>query len=53
MIRKFIPKKTDIALVSSDEIEYIIHTFNHRPRKILAYKTPYEVSCNKSVALSG
>ena len=39
MIRRFIPKGTDIADVSNKEIERIEHWMNNYPRKILGYKT--------------
>ncbi len=39
MIRRFIPKGTDIADVSSKEIERIEYWMNNYPRKILGYKT--------------
>jgi len=43
LIRRFIPKKTDITQVPDkliDEIEYLL---NSRPRKCLGFKTPFEV----------
>ena len=43
MIRKFIPKKTDISKVSIETIHKIEDYLNHRPRKILDYQSPYEV----------
>lgn len=39
MIRRFIPKGTDIADVSNEEIEEIERWMNNYPRKILGYKT--------------
>ncbi len=39
MIRRFIPKGTDIADVSNEEIKKIEHWINNYPRKILGYKT--------------
>lgn len=43
MIRRFIPKKSDIADYSNDYIKMIVDTLNNKPRKSLNYKTPYEV----------
>jgi IS30 family transposase len=43
LIRQYLPKKTDFTKVSKEEIITIQDKLNHRPRKILNYKTPYEV----------
>jgi IS30 family transposase len=43
MIRRFIPKGTDIATISDEEIEEIEKWINNYPRKILGYKTANEM----------
>jgi len=43
LIRQYIPKKTDFTQISKEEIITIQEKLNHRPRKILGYRTPYEV----------
>ena len=43
LIRQYLPKKSEFLNVSKDEINMIQNRLNHRPRKILNYKTPYEV----------
>ncbi len=43
LIRQYLPKKTEFAQVSKEEIITIQDKLNHRPRKVLNYKTPYEV----------
>lgn len=43
LIRQYIPKKTDFTKISKEEIVTIQNKLNHRPRKALNYKTPYEV----------
>ncbi len=43
LIRRFLPKGTDFREVSEQQIKYIEHLLNSRPRKRLAWKTPYEV----------
>jgi len=40
LIRRFIPKKTSIAMVLPETILRIQNWCNHLPRKILDYKTP-------------
>jgi len=61
LIRRWLPKKTDLAQVSEMEIMKIENWLNNRPRKCLKYKTPLEVfqenliliNQKKSVALAG
>jgi len=43
LIRQYLPKKSEFLHVSKDEIIMIQNRLNHRPRKSLNYKTPYEV----------
>ena len=43
LIRQYLPKKTDFTQISKEEITTIQNKLNHRPRKILNYRTPYEV----------
>lgn len=44
MIRRFIPKGTDIAKVDDKKIRAIEDWMNNYPRRILGYNTPNEVS---------
>jgi transposase, IS30 family len=53
LVRRYLPKKTDFAKVSDDQIEYIEHQLNSRPRKCLNFRTPYEVFSSTRVALHG
>lgn len=43
LIRRYLPKKTDFRNVTDAQIEHIEKELNHRPRKILGYRTPHEV----------
>jgi len=43
LIRQYLPKKTDFTQVSKEEVVTIQNKLNHRPRKVLNYRTPYEV----------
>jgi IS30 family transposase len=42
LLREFFPKKTDLALITEEELEVALHLINHRPRKCLGWKTSYE-----------
>jgi len=48
LIRQYLPKKTDLRYVSHHRLQFIMDRLNHRPRKTLGFKTPYEVFCNNS-----
>jgi len=48
LIRQYLPKKTDLRDVTNDQLRFIMDRLNHRPRKTLGFKTPYEVFCNGS-----
>jgi len=52
LIRRFLPKKTDFAIIRPAKLKTIEILLNNRPRKCLNFKTPTEVfsSC---VALAG
>jgi len=43
LIRQYLPKKSEFLNVSKEEIITIQNRLNHRPRKVLNFKTPYEV----------
>jgi IS30 family transposase len=43
LIRQYIPKKTEFVNISKEELVTIQNRLNHRPRKSLNYKTPFEV----------
>jgi IS30 family transposase len=52
LIRRYLPRGTDLNRVDQDELDAIAAELNHRPRKCLGFHTPYEVLFNVSVALS-
>lgn len=43
LIRRFFPKKTDLAEVTDEEVKRVEYLLNTRPRKRLGGKTPLEV----------
>ncbi|VAW46081.1 Mobile element protein [hydrothermal vent metagenome] len=48
LIRRFLPKKTDLSKVADKEIKLIEYLLNSRPRKLLSWRTPAEVFSEKS-----
>jgi IS30 family transposase len=51
LIRQYIPKARDLSSVTGEELVQIMNKLNHRPRKCLDFKTPFEVFFEHSVAL--
>jgi IS30 family transposase len=52
LLRQYFPKKSDFQTISNKEIKQAISRLNFRPRKCLAFKTPFEVFFKQSVALT-
>ena len=46
LIRQYFPKKTNLKTISQETLQVAIDQLNHRPRKCLGYRTPYEVFYN-------
>lgn len=43
ILRRYLPRTTDLDTVTDKELESIVNQINDRPRKILDYRTPNEV----------
>ncbi|SNS54286.1 Transposase and inactivated derivatives, IS30 family [Noviherbaspirillum humi] len=43
LLRQFFPKKMAFADITDNDIALAMYSLNHRPRKCLGFKTPYEV----------
>ena len=52
LIRQYFPKDRDLTTVTKREIEKAMDKLNHRPRKSLGYRTPYEVFFNIRTSLT-
>ena len=50
-IRQFIKKKTNLQLISKEELKAIEDWFNHTPRQCLEGRTAYEVSIQKEYGM--
>lgn len=48
LVRRFLPKKTDFATVTDEEVRRIEYLLNTRPRKRFGGKTPLEVLLEKT-----
>jgi len=52
LIRQYFPKDRDLTTVTMHEVEEAMDKLNHRPRKSLGYRTPYEVFFNTRTSLT-
>jgi len=43
LLRQYFPKGQELTAVAREEIEHVADRLNHRPRKTLGFRTPYEV----------
>jgi IS30 family transposase len=43
LLRQYFPKKLNLKIITDDQITFAIQRLNNRPRKTLAFKTPFEV----------
>lgn len=56
LVRQYLPKLLDFSQVTDEQIQFIEDRLNNRPRKVLQYRTPFEIlfqatQSNSSVAL--
>ena len=51
LVRQYLPKESDFTNVSDKELETIMHKLNHRPRKCLDFRSPFQVFFQQPVAL--
>jgi IS30 family transposase len=52
LIRQYFPKHMDFRLITTEMCQAVMDRLNHRPRKCLGYKTPYEVFFNTTTRLT-
>ena len=52
LIRQYLPKSQPLNNVTQKELNYIMDQLNHRPRKTLGFKTPYELFFKKNTLLT-
>lgn len=43
LVRQYLPKGMDFSVLTPQKVYFIQEKLNHRPRKKLGYRTPYEV----------
>lgn len=50
-VRWYLPKGTDLGMITDEQLQWIENRLNNRPRKCLGFKTPFEVTAQALVAL--
>ena len=48
LIRQYFPQSTDFEPVTEADIQKVRDRLNHRPRKVLGFRSPYEVWCQET-----
>jgi len=43
LVRQYFKKSMNFAMITDQDVQAVANKLNHRPRKCLGYKTPYEV----------
>lgn len=51
LVRQYFPKKTYFTCLTDTDVQLVANRLNNRPRKVLNFRTPYEVLNNCFVAL--
>ena len=49
LVREYFPKEMELTDVTQEEVQWAVDRINHRPRKVLGFRTPFEVYFGKSV----
>ena len=49
LLRQYLPKTMDLREATSAQVAFAVNRINHRPRKTLGFKSPYEVFYNKEM----
>lgn len=49
LLRQCFPKGTDLTGVAEEQVQWAVERLNHRPRKVLEFRTPFEVFSGETV----
>ena len=49
LLRQYFPKGSCFEKVTDDQVQLAVDSLNHRPRKIMGFKTPFEVLFGKTM----
>ena len=49
LLRQYFPKGMELVEVTQEQVQWAVNRLNHRPRKVLGFRTPFEVFFGKTV----
>ncbi|WP_394808423.1 IS30 family transposase [Nitrosomonas sp.] len=49
LLRQYFPKGMELVEVTQEQVQWAADRLNHRPRKVLGFRTPFEVFFGKTV----
>lgn len=49
LLRQYFPKEMELVKVTQEQVQWAVDRLNHRPRKVLGFRTPFEVFFGKTV----
>ena len=49
LLRQYFPKEMELTEVTEEQVKWAVGRLNHRPRKVLGFRTPFEVFFGKTV----
>lgn len=49
LLRQYFPKEMELTEVTQEQVRRAVDRLNHRPRKVLGFRTPFEVFFGKTV----
>ena len=49
LLRQYFPKGMELVEVTQEQVQWAVDRLNHRPRKVLGFRTPHEVFFGKTV----
>ncbi|WP_363279370.1 IS30 family transposase [Nitrosomonas sp.] len=49
LLRQYFPKEMELIGVTQEQVQWAVDRLNHRPRKVLGFRTPFEVFFGKTV----
>jgi len=49
LLRQYFPKGMELVEVTQEQVQWAVNRLNHRPRKVLGFRTPFEVFFGETV----
>ena len=49
LLRQYFPKGMELIEVTQEQVQWAVDRLNHRPRKVLGFRTPFEIFFGKMV----